>query len=52
MCSINTKRKKIILQARESAVNFYLSNGYHIEKKTHILFNSIQHYMMVKIVNY
>ena len=46
--SLDTNHKKIVLQSRESAINFYLSNGYKIEKKTHLLFNSIQHFLMSK----
>ena len=46
--SLNTDHKKVVLQSRESALNFYLSNGYKIEKKTYLLFNSIQHFLMSK----
>jgi N-acetylglutamate synthase-like GNAT family acetyltransferase len=38
----------IILQARENAVNFYLSQGYSVVEKTFLLYDSIQHYMMQK----
>lgn len=38
----------IYLQAREEAVNFYLSNGYSLKDKTFVLFDDIQHYLMVK----
>jgi N-acetylglutamate synthase-like GNAT family acetyltransferase len=38
----------IILQARENAVNFYLSQGYSVVEKTFLLYGSIQHYLMKK----
>jgi predicted GNAT family N-acyltransferase len=38
----------VVLQARESAVPFYKSNGYEIVKKTHLLFNEIPHWLMKK----
>lgn len=38
----------LTLQARENAVKFYLSCGYQILEKTHLLFGSIQHYKMRK----
>ena len=41
-------RTKIILQARENAVPFYLSIGYSIKEKTFFLWNKIQHYKMGK----
>ncbi|HKR04997.1 MAG TPA: GNAT family N-acetyltransferase [Bacteroidia bacterium] len=40
--------EKIILQAREKAVNFYTRNKYEIKEKTFLLFDSIQHYLMEK----
>ena len=42
--SINT----IILNSRENAIDFYKKNGYEVIKKTHILYDSIQHWMMSK----
>lgn len=39
---------RMMLQARENAVNFYRRNGYEVEEKTHLLFGSIQHYRMAK----
>ncbi len=42
------KRVEVILQARESAIRFYEKNGYVIREKSYLLFNSIQHYLMVK----
>ena len=38
----------IILQAREKAIKFYEKNEYKIIKKTHLLFNEIQHWLMQK----
>ncbi|WP_299822417.1 GNAT family N-acetyltransferase [uncultured Pontibacter sp.] len=39
---------RIMLQARENAVNFYRRNGYEIEEKSYLLFGSIQHYKMAR----
>lgn len=41
-------RKKIVLQARENAVAFYKSCGYHMVEKSFLLWDSIQHYLMEK----
>jgi predicted GNAT family N-acyltransferase len=46
----NAGVKKIILQARENAVPFYLSIGYVQKEKTFKLWNIIQHYLMEKVV--
>ena len=40
--------KKIELQARENAVEFYKSNGYAIKEKSFLLWGIIQHYLMEK----
>ena len=40
--------KEIILQSREIAVNFYKSLDYKLEKRTYLLFNDIQHFLMRK----
>lgn len=40
--------KKIFLHARENAVSFYEQNGYKIIRPSHVLFQSIQHYLMEK----
>ena len=40
--------KEIILQSREIAVNFYKNLDYKLEKKTYLLFNDIQHFLMRK----
>jgi ribosomal protein S18 acetylase RimI-like enzyme len=42
--------KKIILQARENAVQFYIKNGYAVKEKSFILYEKIQHYLMEKHV--
>ena len=39
---------EMILQSRELALPFYLSLNYKIVKKTHLLFNKIQHFLMRK----
>ena len=41
---------EIILNARENAVGFYENCGYKVTEKTYLLFNSIQHYKMVKFL--
>jgi N-acetylglutamate synthase-like GNAT family acetyltransferase len=40
--------KRIELQARENALEFYKGNGYTLKEKTHLLFGVIQHYLMEK----
>ena len=40
--------QRIILSARENALQFYKNNGYEIVKKTHLLFGEIQHWLMEK----
>lgn len=40
--------KTMVLQAREKAVSFYKRNGYEIKEKTFLLWDQIQHYLMVK----
>lgn len=40
--------QKIILQAREGAVNFYKKLDYQLEKKSHLLYQQIQHFQMSK----
>jgi N-acetylglutamate synthase-like GNAT family acetyltransferase len=39
---------KIILQAREGALNFYLKEGYSIKEKTFLMYHQIQHFLMEK----
>ncbi|MBA2611968.1 MAG: GNAT family N-acetyltransferase [Bacteroidetes bacterium] len=40
--------KKIELQARENAVDFYKNAGYTIKEKSFLLWGIIQHYLMEK----
>ena len=40
--------KIIMLDARENAIGFYEKNNYKSLKKSHLLFESIQHYQMMK----
>jgi predicted GNAT family N-acyltransferase len=42
--------KKIVLDARENAVQFYLSIGYVMVEKAHLLWGVIQHYKMEKVL--
>ncbi|WP_395766802.1 GNAT family N-acetyltransferase [Aquirufa sp.] len=42
---------EIVLEARENAVPFYKSLGYHIEQESYLLFGEIQHYRMKKALN-
>jgi len=39
---------RIILQARENALQFYKNNNYEIVEKSYILFDKIQHWLMKK----
>jgi N-acetylglutamate synthase-like GNAT family acetyltransferase len=43
--------KFIVLDARENAINFYLSMGYELKEKAHLLYGEIQHYKMEKSLN-
>ena len=43
-------KKKVILHSRENTVDFYKKNGFSLIKKSHIIFNSIQHYLMEKAI--
>ena len=40
--------KKMILQARENAVDFYKKCGYSVTEKTFLMWGQIQHYLMEK----
>ena len=40
--------QRMILQARENAVQFYKNHCYEIIEKTHLLFGEIQHWLMGK----
>ena len=46
--SISRGDIRMILHAREVAVDFYKSQGYEILEKSHVLFERIQHYLMQK----
>lgn len=46
----NKSYKTIVLHARESSVSFYEKHGYTLIKKSHLLFNKIQHYKMQKYI--
>ena len=43
--------KTIMLHARENAVGFYQKKGYELLEKSHLLFDSIQHYRMRKNIS-
>ena len=45
------ENKKIILHSRENAVLFYKNNGFKKIRKSHNLFNEIQHYYMIKNIS-
>ena len=49
--AFSNKVNNIILNSRENAIDFYKKNGYEVIKKTHILYDSIQHWMMSKSNN-
>lgn len=38
----------IVLQSRQSAIEFYKKNGFNLVKKTYLLFGEIQHFLMNK----
>lgn len=42
--------KKIELQARENAVDFYKGCGYSVKEKSFLLWGIIQHYLMEKTI--
>ena len=44
----NNNVSYVFLHAREKAVNFYMKNNYNKNKKSHFLFNAIQHWLMDK----
>ena len=46
--ALNKGIRNIILQARENALKFYWKNGYEIIEKSYLLFDEIQHWLMVK----
>lgn len=42
--------QKVVLQAREGAVEFYNKLSYQLESKSHLLYGEIQHYQMSKLL--
>ena len=46
--ALNKGIRNIILQSRENALKFYWKNGYEIIEKSYLLFDEIQHWLMVK----
>ncbi len=46
--SRNSGKEKIILHARDYAVDFYLNIGYLKIEKSYLLFDVLQHYLMEK----
>ena len=46
--ALNKGIRNIILQARENALKFYWKNGYEIIEKSYLLFDEIQHWLMIK----
>lgn len=48
--SLQLNATKIILHARENAVEFYKSLSYSLLEPSHLLFGQVQHYLMEKIL--
>lgn len=46
------KCTSVQLYARAAAVPFYQHHGYTLRKKSHLLYNEIQHYLMSKNLHY
>ncbi len=46
--AIEERVSKLILHSRENAVTFYQHYGYRSLKKSYVLFDEIQHYLMAK----
>jgi len=46
--AILSRKKYIILHSREDTIAFYEKNGFILIKKSHLLYNKIQHYLMKK----
>lgn len=47
--SIEQGNQKMVLQARDYALDFYLRLGYTLLEKSHLLFGVLQHYKMEKV---
>ena len=45
-----TEHGLVVLDAREPAVGFYKKLGYKVKNKSYVLFDSIQHYRMIKLL--
>jgi len=39
---------QIVLNAREAAVPFYLASGYRVDGKSYLMWDTIQHFKMIK----
>lgn len=46
--AMNKNMQHIHLHARETAVGFYQKQNYQLIEKSHLLYNTIQHYKMLK----
>lgn len=46
--AIQKNADKLILQARDTAIEFYKKCGYTVVEKTYLMWNEIQHYLMEK----
>lgn len=42
--------RRVILQARDKALEFYKQNGYSVVEETFLMYDSIQHYLMLKLL--
>lgn len=49
VASIEQGNSKMILHARDYAVDFYLHLGYTMLEKSHLLFGTLQHFKMEKV---
>ena len=49
--ALNNHRKNIVLDARETALDFYKKLGYQLIDKSYLLFDEIQHYRMQKTLS-
>jgi predicted GNAT family N-acyltransferase len=46
--SLAAGRTKVILHARENALEFYKNCSYHVVQKSHLLWGQVQHWLMEK----
>jgi ribosomal protein S18 acetylase RimI-like enzyme len=49
--ALNNQTSKVVLNSRESAINFYIKNGYKKIKQVDRLFGQINHWFMEKEIN-